>query len=84
MNVFEAALALISSSSFAWIGRYRRRRFAAFDVLSGAVTRKPHQPHYQSRDYNTLNGGIEGWFTPVSDSVAANGLTRGINDKLDL
>jgi hypothetical protein len=59
-------------------GRYRRRRFAAFGVLSGTVTRKPHQPHYQSRDHNTLNGGIERWFTPVSDSVAASDLTRGI------
>ena len=29
----------------------------------GAVTRKPHQPHYQSRDHNPLNGGIERWFT---------------------
>jgi hypothetical protein len=59
-------------------GRYRRRRFAAFGVLSGTVTRKPHQPHYQSRDHNTLNGGIERWFTPVSDSVAASELTRDI------
>jgi hypothetical protein len=59
-------------------GRYRRRRFAAFAASSGAVTRKPHQPHYQSRDHNPLNGGIERWFTPVSDSVSANGFTRGI------
>ena len=59
-------------------GRYRRRRFAAFGALEGIVTRKPHQPHYQSRDYNTLNGGIERWFMPVSDGTAANGFTRGI------
>jgi hypothetical protein len=59
-------------------GRYRRRRFAAFDASSGAVTRKPHQPHYQSRDHNSLNGGIERWFTPVPDSVSTNGFTRGI------
>ena len=59
-------------------GRYRRRRFAAFDASSGAVTRKPHQPHYQSRDHNPLNGDIERWFQPVSDSVCANGFMRGI------
>ena len=52
-------------------GRYRRRRFAAFDAVSGTVTRKPHQPHYQSRDYNPLNGDIERWFEPVSGAVCA-------------
>ncbi|MDE7548019.1 2OG-Fe dioxygenase family protein [Acetobacter fabarum] len=46
-------------------GRYRRRRYATFSLTQNAVTRKPHQPHYQSRDYNTLNGGVERWFKPV-------------------
>ncbi len=59
-------------------GRYRRRRFAAFDAFSGTVTRKPHQPHYQSRDHNPLNGDIERWFEPVSGAVCANGFMRGI------
>jgi hypothetical protein len=59
-------------------GRYRRRRFAAFDASSGAVMRKPHQSHYQSRDHNPLNGDIERWFKPVSDRVCANGFMRGI------
>jgi hypothetical protein len=45
-------------------GRYRRRRFAAFAVSAEGVARKAHQPHYQSRDYNLLNGGIERWFEP--------------------
>jgi hypothetical protein len=51
-------------------GRYRRRRFAAFRASSAGIVRKPHQPHYQSRDYNPLNGGIERWFEPVSEAVA--------------
>jgi len=51
-------------------GRYRRRSFAAFSVAVDSLTRKPHQPHYQSRDYNTLNGGIERWFEPTASSVA--------------
>jgi len=53
-------------------GRYRRRRFAAFDISSQSIERKPHQPHYQSRDYNPLNGGIERWFDPITDSAASN------------
>ncbi len=51
-------------------GRYRRRRFAAFRASPSGIVRKPHQPHYQSRDYNRLNGGIERWFEPVTDAVA--------------
>ena len=51
-------------------GRYRRRRFSAFSVSTDAIVRKPHQPHYQSRDYNALNGGIERWFLPITDEVA--------------
>lgn len=51
-------------------GRYRRRRFGAFSLSAEGVVRKPHQPHYQSRDYNALNGGIERWFEPITDEVA--------------
>jgi len=51
-------------------GRYRRRRFACFRAGPHGITRKPHQPHYQSRDYNPLNGGIQRWFDPVTDQVA--------------
>jgi len=53
-------------------GRYRRRRFAAFAASASGLTRKPHQPHYQSRDYNALNGGIARWFSPITDAVAAH------------
>jgi hypothetical protein len=54
-------------------GRYRRRRFAAFAITAaGEITRKPHQPHYQSRDYNALNGGIERWFDPVTEAIGAH------------
>src|ERR1700747_1819270 len=53
-------------------GRYRRRRFGVFRAGPGGITRKPHQPHYQSRDYNPLNGGIERWFEPVTAAGAAH------------
>lgn len=59
-------------------GRYRRRRFAAFAVSADGVVRKPHQPHYQSRDYNPLNGGVERWFGPVTAAVAAHPVTLGL------
>jgi hypothetical protein len=59
-------------------GRYRRRRFAAFAVGGGAIRRKPHQPHYQSRDYNALNGGIARWFDPVTEAIGAHPATTAI------
>ncbi len=53
-------------------GRYRRRRHATFAApRHGAVTRKPHQAHYQSLDYNPLHGGIERWFEPVEAGIGA-------------
>jgi hypothetical protein len=59
-------------------GRYRRRRFSAFAVSAHGIVRKPHQPHYQSRDYNPLNGGIERWFQPFLDSTANHATLRAI------
>ncbi|AQS87402.1 hypothetical protein AA101099_3007 [Neoasaia chiangmaiensis NBRC 101099] len=53
-------------------GRYRRRRHATYSMQPGSITRKRHQPHYQSRDHNLLNGGIERWFRPMEDSIAAH------------
>ncbi|HKW55662.1 MAG TPA: 2OG-Fe dioxygenase family protein [Stellaceae bacterium] len=51
-------------------GRYRRRRHAVYRVADGATTRQPHQPHYQSVDYNPLHGGIERWFEPVTPEIS--------------
>lgn len=59
-------------------GRYRRRRFAAFAAGPAGIERKPHQPHYQSRDYNALNGGVERWFEPVREEIAAHPAARAI------
>ena len=55
-------------------GRYRRRRHAIFaaNAATGVIARQPHQPHYQSVDYNPLHGGVERWFAPVLDEVAGS------------
>lgn len=59
-------------------GRYRRRRFEAYAVSARGIQRKPRQPHYQSRDYNALNGGIERWFLPFADHIAEHPLLLNI------
>jgi hypothetical protein len=70
-------------------GRYRRRRFAAFRATRESIVRKPHQPHYQSRDYNPLNGGIERWFEPITAAIGSHPalaailrMCRGLFDRL--
>lgn len=52
-------------------GRYRRRRYAVLSApqASDTLTREPHQPHYQSLDYNRLNGGVARHFAPIDAAV---------------
>lgn len=52
-------------------GRYRRRRHAVYSLGPGHLRRLPAQPHWQSRDYNPLNGGIARWFEPVEPAIGA-------------
>jgi hypothetical protein len=61
-------------------GRYRRRRHAVFYAAhGGAVEPAPrHEPHYQSRAYNPLQGGIERWFEPISAHVMVGPGMRAI------
>lgn len=59
-------------------GRYRRRRHAVFAWEGGALIRKPHQPHYQSRDYNPLNGDVQRWFEPVLPAIADHPVMRAV------
>jgi hypothetical protein len=51
-------------------GRYRKRRHAAFAISAERIVRLPDQAHYQSRDYNSLNGGVARWFDPVLPAIA--------------
>ncbi len=52
-------------------GRYRRRRHATLRVAAGATQAKleAYQPHYQSLDYNNLNGGIARDFEPIHADI---------------
>ena len=53
-------------------GRYRRRRHGVFDIgREHGIRARPPQPHYQSLDYNRLNGGIERWYQPLEADIAA-------------
>lgn len=60
-------------------GRHRRRRYAVYSAdAEGALRREAHQPHYQSLDYNTLQGDIERWFEPILPAIGDGGSLRRI------
>lgn len=61
-------------------GRYRRRRYATLEARPGRIERLAHQPHFQSLDYNRLNGGVERWFEPITPQVCDLPLNRAILD----
>jgi len=48
-------------------GRYRKRRHAIFATheSTDAPVLMPYQPHYQTLDYNSMNGGIARYFAPI-------------------
>jgi hypothetical protein len=61
-------------------GRYRRRRYATFSAAASSTEIKlePHQPHYQSLDYNLLNGGIARDYEPMPEAVVQSASMRTI------
>jgi hypothetical protein len=63
-------------------GRYRRRRHANFAARRGVPghVRGPHRPHFQAVVHNSLNGGVERWFAPMEDAVAADAPLRALLD----
>jgi hypothetical protein len=65
-------------------GRYRRRRYAVFDITGDRIARAPHQPHFQSEIYNRLNGGLERWFEPVMPQIGDNPIVQTLLRRLSV
>lgn len=63
-------------------GRYRRRRYAIFDATRDGVVRAPHQPHFQAKTYNRLNGGLDRWFDPVLPEIGDHPIIQTLIDRL--
>jgi hypothetical protein len=67
-------------------GTYRYRRYGAFayDAAAAELRLLPHGPYIQDSTVNSLNGGIERHFEPLTDSFCASpvlqGLLRGLGD----
>jgi hypothetical protein len=52
-------------------GKYRKRRHATYAIQNAgeAAQLMPYQPHYQTVDYNPLNGGVARYFAPILDDL---------------
>jgi hypothetical protein len=61
-------------------GRYRKRRHGVFEVEDEetAIRRLPHQPHYQTLEYNPLHGGVARWFDPIAPEIGQSEALRTI------
>ncbi|CAI9121953.1 2OG-Fe dioxygenase family protein [Brytella acorum] len=60
-------------------GVYRRRRHATYRVSNDhRIQKLPHRPHYQTVNYNHLNGGVERHFDPIPDTVADGAVLRAL------
>jgi hypothetical protein len=70
---------LVVDPHMADAGRYRRRRHAVLRIDgAGAVAPQPAQAHWQSLDYNPLNGGIARWFEPILPAVRDGATMRTV------
>jgi hypothetical protein len=81
-NAFAASWnALEPDTYLAATGRFRRRRHATYGAdRFGHVEPRPHQAHFQTLAYNTLQGDIERWFEPVLPEVATGRTMLAILD----
>jgi len=52
-------------------GHYRKRRHATYAIEAAGqrACLMPYQPHYQTVDYNPLNGGVARYFAPILDDL---------------
>lgn len=63
-------------------GRYRRRRYAVFEASQDGIVRAPHQPHFQAKTYNRLNGGLDRWFDPVTPEIGNHPIIQALIRRL--
>ncbi|WP_084023222.1 2OG-Fe dioxygenase family protein [Xenorhabdus hominickii] len=61
-------------------GKYRKRRYATLssDVTSGRVELEDHQPHFQTKYYNNLNGNIARHYEPIANEIIKGEIMESI------
>lgn len=61
-------------------GKYRERTHAVFasSVSDNSVCLLPYQPHFQTKYYNELNGGVARYFKEIPEQVLKNEVFEGL------
>ncbi|MDX7990564.1 2OG-Fe dioxygenase family protein [Xenorhabdus littoralis] len=61
-------------------GKYRKRRYSTLssDVTSGKVKLEDHQPHFQTKHYNNLNGNIARHYEPIKNEIIKSEIIKSI------
>lgn len=54
--------------------KYRERKHANFTIKDGVLTKNAYRPHYQTTNYNNLNGGVDRYFSEIDDNIIQNPL----------
>ena len=63
-------------------GKYRKRRHAVYSIQAPGEPARlmPYQPHYQTLDYNPLNGGVARYFAPILDDLRGSATLAALLD----
>ncbi len=63
-------------------GKYRKRRHATYAIQGSGepAALMPYQPHYQTVDYNPLNGGVARYFAPILDDLHQSQMLSALLD----
>lgn len=61
-------------------GKYRKRRYSTLSscVTLGKVKLEEHQPHFQKKHYNGLNGDIARHYKPIKNKIINSEIMKGI------
>jgi hypothetical protein len=65
-------------------GHYRRRRYATLSATAvpcsagGGIQLQAHRPHFQSVEYNPLNGGVARHFAPILPEIVLGNTMRSV------
>ncbi|NQZ33082.1 MAG: 2OG-Fe dioxygenase family protein [Oceanospirillaceae bacterium] len=71
---------LVCDENMADGGTYRLRRFGVYSAkrAGGEVTEEAHQPHFQTKKFNTLNGGTLRHFSEIKQHIVNNQVMQAI------
>ena len=63
-------------------GKYRYRRYSVFLIKDNKLHQLPNEPHYQSREYNNVNGGYFRHYQALTSKASQSPVLKTIIDRV--